>query len=291
MLISSGTTKSSGKKGRDGEDLLYDILSTRLKLRDGYTVEKVNGLSHNCDMVVKREKYPSVRIESKAIGQQTGAKVSSRDVEKFQRDLLQVNDHGIFISLYSEISGVSNFEVQQLANGKFAIYLSNVLLKSEAGDGNCDGSVVLEMLQLVYTLDRISMKGDGNDSLVVSIDSMKRVQSYLKDFNNKIQSAKMHLKDTMSILSEIQMDMIEKVLLGQKAEAEGCLGTPGSSPSPSLALGHAIQATKKKRASSAYNIFIGSKITELKKERPEINNGKEYMRLAIDAWQTKTLKP
>ena len=43
---------------------------------------------------------------------------------------------------------------------------------------------------------------------------------------------------------------------------------------------------KKKRAPSAYKIFIGEKIKQLKKEKPE-SDGKELMKLAIEEWKLR----
>jgi hypothetical protein len=45
-------------------------------------------------------------------------------------------------------------------------------------------------------------------------------------------------------------------------------------------------ADRKKREPSQYNIFIGEKIKELKATNSE-KNGKELMKLAIEAWKAK----
>lgn len=207
-------SSSNSQKGSDGEDRLYDMLSARLLARDGYVVENVSGQTHSCDIVVKREKYPTLRIESKAHGKETLEKVRYKEVEKFQRDLLQLNNHGIFVSLYSGIVGIGNFEIQQLSNGKFAVYLSN---------NNFDVDVILDMIQLLYKLDRIvsnNGKDEEGNKVTISVEAMMRIKSYLRDYTNKINSIKLHMKESISLLSEMQMDLIEGVLLGQESESK-----------------------------------------------------------------------
>jgi hypothetical protein len=199
-------------KGSDGEERLYDMISEKLLARDGYVVENVSGQAQCCDIVVKREKYPTIRIESKAHGKDTNEKVRYKEVEKFQRDLLQLNNHGVFVSLYSGIVGIANFEIQQLSNGKFAVYLSN---------NNFDVDVIIDMIQLLYKLDRIVNNNtcdEDENKVSISVEALMRIKSYIRDYSNKINSIKLHMKESISLLSEVQMDMIESVLLGQEAE-------------------------------------------------------------------------
>lgn len=46
---------------------------------------------------------------------------------------------------------------------------------------------------------------------------------------------------------------------------------------------------KKKRAPSAYNMFISEKMAEIKKEKPELK-GKELMKAAIEVWNENKSK-
>jgi hypothetical protein len=213
-------TTSNSAKGTDGEDQMYEMLSDRLLARDGYIVESIRGQSQSCDILVKREKYPSIRIEVKAHGKGTKEKIRYKEVEKFQRDLLHVNDHGIFVSLYNGIVGISNFEIQQLSNGKFAVYLAN---------NNYDIDVILDIIQLLYRLDTIvnqNKDGAEDNHMRISVEALTRIKSYLKDYNNKLTSVKTHMKESITLLSEIQMDLIENVLMGQcdkkKEEKHSC---------------------------------------------------------------------
>ncbi len=195
--------KTTKQKGIDGEACLFDLLSMSLPARDGYKVEWISNLSYSCDILVKKTEYPDIRIESKAVGEGTNAKVSYKDVEKFERDLLHVNNHGILVSIHSAIVGVQNFEIRLLSNNKFAIYLANNMY---------DVSTIHEMIFLLYRLDKIIARKE--DTVGISIDTMRRVQALIKDFSTKITSVKQHLKDSLAILTDIQFDAIDKLLLG-----------------------------------------------------------------------------
>lgn len=198
---------SVNSKGKEGEDKLIELLQERLLDRDGYTVEKVSNHSMSCDIIVKRNEYPSIRIESKAIGKENGDKVKSKEVEKFERDLQQMNNHGIFVSLYSGIVGKGNIQIEQLANRKFAIYLGN-------NQFNMDS--IIDMIQLLYKLDSFCCKGEDDSDTKLSSESMYKIQGYVKDYTNKLTQTKTHLKESIALLTEIQLDMIEKVILGQR---------------------------------------------------------------------------
>jgi len=112
---------SNSFNGSIAEDTLYNLLSEKLMLRDGFSVTKVNGKSHSCDILVQREDFPDISIESKAHGQNTGEKVRTKEIEKFERDLHELDNHGIFVSIYNEIVGKGSLEIKQLPNAKFAI--------------------------------------------------------------------------------------------------------------------------------------------------------------------------
>ena len=226
-------------KGQEGESRLFDLLSERLTVRDGYTVEQCHGTSHACDILVRRLGHTDVRVENKAHGKETGEKVRAKEVARFGSDLMGLRCHGIFVSQHSGIVGKGACEVELLANNKVAVFLSN-----------CEYDVerVVDMLHLVYGLDRILAAaaggGDGNGGeggdrnggggdggenrgdggFRVSPEVMRRVGAHLKDFANKVATAKTHLRETLSLLSELTFDVIEKLLLS------GCPSSPANVP-------------------------------------------------------------
>lgn len=198
---------SNQVKGSSGETLLFDLLSEKLLGRDGYVVEQVHGQARSCDMVVKREKHPPVRIESKAHGRGTGEKVRHREVEKFKSDLLDLDNHGIFVSLYSGIVGKGALEIEQLSNGKMAVYIAYQ---------NFEPDIVLDMLHLLYRLDAAMHKDEDGSArgLTVSREALARIKAYVQDFSAKIRSIKTHMRESVCLLNELTLDLIENTLMG-----------------------------------------------------------------------------
>jgi hypothetical protein len=199
------TTRTTTRyKGEEGEKGLINILESKLHIRDGYSIQDVKSIAHSCDIVIKRDGYPDVRVESKAHGKETGENVRVAEVKKFESDLLALNNHGIFVSLYSGICGKGAFEIELLPNNKFAVYLAN---------NNYDGDTITEVLRLIYKLDRFT-SGPESDNITISTDSMMRIKAYLTDFNRKIDDLKTSLKNSIRILNEITLDLVEKALTG-----------------------------------------------------------------------------
>jgi hypothetical protein len=190
-------------KGEEGERGLMNVLESKLHMRDGYVIEDVKSIPHSCDIVIKRNGYPDVRIESKAHGRDNGENVRWNQVKKFESDLLTLNNHGIFVSLYSGICGKGSFEIELLPNNKFAVYLSN---------NNYDGDMITEVIQLIYRLDKFV--SNESEEFKVSTESMIRIRTYITDFNRKIDELKTTLKHSIRILNDITLDLIEKTLMG-----------------------------------------------------------------------------
>jgi hypothetical protein len=191
-------------KGEEGEKGIINILENKLHTRDGYTIHEVKTIAHSCDILIKRDGFPDIRIESKAHGRDSGDSVRVSEVKRFESDLLGLNNHGIFVSLYSGICGKGAIEIELLPNNKFAVYLSN---------NNYDGDIIKEMIQLIYRMDRFTTGSESGD-IKISTDTMMRVKSYLTDFNRKIDELKISLKNNIRILNEITLDIIEKTLTG-----------------------------------------------------------------------------
>jgi hypothetical protein len=202
----ASTRNTTRYKGEEGEQGLIQILETKLHIRDGYTITEVKSIPHSCDIVIKRDGYPDIRIESKAHSDN----VRIAEVKKFESDLLTLNNHGIFVSLYSGICGKNALEIELLPNNKFAIYLSN---------NNYDGDTITEIIRLIYTLDRFT-SGSESENITISTDAMMRIKAYLTDFNRKIDELRTSLKNSIRILNEITLDLIEKTLTGHMIKDE-----------------------------------------------------------------------
>lgn len=226
--IQSQKVKSIKTSGTECEDMLIELLCEQLLSRDGYMVEKVAGLAQSCDINVKKEGGPDIRIECKAHTD----RVRGKEVEKFKRDLLQTNNHGILVSLKSGICGMKNyFELQHLRNGKFAVFLSN---------NEYDADTIVQMIILLHKLDSIVKMRDGGDGgFVLSQDTLARVQALVRDGVQKLVSMKLHLKQCLGILDELHFETLESMILGDGAQEElACKGCKKIFKSSKGLIGH-----------------------------------------------------
>jgi ferritin-like metal-binding protein YciE len=187
-------------KGEEGESGIIHILECKLPLRDGYEILETKSKPHNCDALVKRIGFPDVRIEVKAHGRDTGECVRGEQVKRFETDLIGLNNHGIFVSLYSGIVGKAPFELDLLPTNKFAVYISN---------NNYDGDAIKEFINLIYKLDGFV---SGEEGVKISTEAMTRIKAHMIDFNTKITQLKTNMKASLDIINGFTFDIIEKLL-------------------------------------------------------------------------------
>lgn len=193
---------NSSVKGSEGEKRLLDGLSEQLMCRDGYRIENVSGQSHECDLIVKREGYRSIRIESKAYKD----KVRTSEVDKFCRDLLECEDHGIFVSLHSGIVGRCNNEIQQLASGRIAVYLTN---------NNYNIENIISVIYMIYILDDVIDKNKEEvDGIVISQECFQKIREKIAETNNYMTQATTKLKESLQFMYKLELSWIESMILG-----------------------------------------------------------------------------
>jgi hypothetical protein len=196
----NATRNTTRYKGEEGESGVVQILECKLPLRDGYEILETKSKPHNCDILVKRVGFPDVRVEVKAHGRDTGECVRTCEVKRFESDLIGLNNHGIFVSLYSGIVGKAPFEIDLLPTNKFAVYISN---------NNYDGDALKEFINLIYKLDGFV---SGEEGVKISTEAMTRIKAHLNDFNTKITALKTNMKSSLEILNGFTFDTIEKLL-------------------------------------------------------------------------------
>ena len=190
-------------KGEEGEKGLHEVLENSLSSRDGYTITDTKSIPHSCDIVVQRTGYPDIRIESKAHGRDTGENVRTQEVKRFESDLTHLNSHGIFVSLYSGICGKGAIEFEMLpSTKKFAFYLSR---------NEFDGNIISEIIRLIYKLDTFVSDKDEDDMISITHESILKIKLHLTDFNKKIDDLKTNAKNSLRILNEITLNVIEKL--------------------------------------------------------------------------------
>jgi hypothetical protein len=121
---------SSSIKGQDAETTLAHVLGKKLQEENGWTVTRINKVSHSCDIEVRLKNAPLVRIESKSKDT-----VTCGDVDKFKRDLCETDAHGLLVSLRCAVTSRRRGAVfERLPNGKYAAFLCALRADSEADE-------------------------------------------------------------------------------------------------------------------------------------------------------------
>lgn len=190
-------------KGESAENEIYDLLCNSLRYRDGFSIERTNTISQSCDILIKKNKYPNIRLEVKAYGKDNGRKVPVCEVNKFKRDLEVNNDHGIMISLYSDIYGLKSHDIEILNNNKIALYLSN----TDSID------IILDSIYLIYKLN--TLMPDVNDQKsILSIEKITEIKDYINNYIKKIQDIKTGLNNVIKLVGDLDLVKIKSIIEG-----------------------------------------------------------------------------
>ena len=208
QLLTARVARASNAatKGAHGEQLMFDHLSRALPRREGYTIERTSGTSRACDLLIKRNGRCDVRIEVKNFT----SPVPTKDVDKFERDLMATSAHGIMCSIGSKIVQHGDVGMSQLPNGRLAFYLSNV------GE---DVDVVVTFLHVIYKLDAITAATTDNAAAAVPglklpESTVRLAQDLLKGHVEKTRAMKANLNECLRLLGEMNLDALATILGG-----------------------------------------------------------------------------
>ncbi len=206
-------------KGVGGESRLHELLCERLRVRDGFVVEVVAGQAHGCDIVVRRAGgFTDVRIECKVYTDKVGVK----ELDKFRRDLLGLNTHGVFVSIQSGIVGMAELEFEQLPTGRFAVYLSN---------NHFNVDIVADWISVMHKIERMACPAEdshetGSTVVRVPEEVMREVHRHLLDFSSKVGLLKVNLRECMALLNQLTLDHVERLLRGCEPKNKAGLAAP-----------------------------------------------------------------
>jgi hypothetical protein len=202
LIKATKSIKTAKVKGNIAEDKLFVLLQDQLPSRDNFNITKVSGAPHSTDILVSRNNYPNIRIESKSYDE---TYVSYTQVDKFKRDLIERNNHGIFVSISAKISNKGDIDIEQLINGKFAIYLSG---------NNYDIDFIINLIYFIYKLDSI-FSSFSDTHIVISPDTIVLIKDFILDTREKFSSIKERLRLCLNDINNIDMDKLENILLNQ----------------------------------------------------------------------------
>lgn len=181
----------------------FDKLENTLSSRDNFELKNVSHLPDNCDFLVKRDEFPDILIDVKDYD---SCSVPIKEVNKFKNDLIIHNNHGILVSLKTPIATKSSIEIEQLVNGKFAIYLSN---------NNYDINFVIDMIYFIYKLDSLITTVSDETHIILTVDAVDKITHFIYDFRIKINNIKTSAKQLLDSLDSLSIDTLETIILSQ----------------------------------------------------------------------------
>ena len=76
--------------------------------------------------------------------------------------------------------------------------------------------MISEIIRLIYKLDNFVSDKDESEMITINHESIIKIKSYLNDFNRKIDDLKTNAKNSLRILNEITLDIIEKLFINSE---------------------------------------------------------------------------
>ena len=203
---------SSKAKGQDGEDRIFELLADKLPRREGFVLERTAGVARACDLLVKKAGRRDVRIEDKNFEKAVPAK----DVEKFERDLMQTGAHGIMCSLGSKIVQHSDVDMIVMPSGRFAFYLANI------GE---DADTVATFIRVLHGLDEATAGGEGEQAGVqLTVEEVRRAQEVCKGYVEKVKVLKASMSEALRVLADINFDVLLALICGKAQQVCAAAG-------------------------------------------------------------------
>jgi hypothetical protein len=204
--------RSSSYKGQEGEQLMIELLETKLTSRNGYEVVDCHSQPHNLDILIKKSGYNDVRIDVKNHGRDSkeDGRIRTNEVKRFESDVLNCSCHGILVSLHSKICGKEEIQFDRLSNGKCVVYLSN-------NQYNVD--FIVEMLQILQFIDdrcRSEKQSNEEDRLSLSSDAVQKINEIIIESEQKIYDLKTKLEQSVKLVSSIKFDLINSLFRGHQ---------------------------------------------------------------------------
>ena len=142
-----GKQKNSSNKGADGENKLEQILNQIFPCAQ---IENTTGKSKSGDFIVTRNEQATIMFENKDYSNN----VPVVEVDKFIRDIENLNCHGVFLSQNSGICKKEDFHID-IHNNNVMVFLLNVKYNSDKIN------LAVSMLDHLFSkLEQLHIKGD-----------------------------------------------------------------------------------------------------------------------------------
>ena len=198
--------KNSSNKGSDGEAKLEGVLH---ELFPSATIENTTGKSKSGDFIVQRNDYAQIMFENKDYANN----IPVSEIDKFIRDIDNLNMHGIFLSQKSGISRKDDFHID-VHNGKVILFVHHVNYSHDKI------KVAVSMLDhLVSKLDQLDTNGDViAEETLISIN--KEFTFFLQQRLTLLELVKKFNKDINKQIGDLTLPELTMLLSTKFASSE-----------------------------------------------------------------------
>jgi hypothetical protein len=185
------TTKSSYAIGKDGEALIYDVITEYVLPVFLYSRAKnMSGINHVADIHLFLQSPVGKQLKILIDAKNYKDHVKTKEITKLQYDV-DIDDDanaGIMISTNSQISSVKQFQIEKTPKGKYILYLS-----IEGFDDELRGKAICWAVRVLSTLASYSDDSDGN-ILGKIVDFFKELDISLKEADQVVKSCQKTLE-------------------------------------------------------------------------------------------------
>ena len=150
------------------------------------------------DIELIREGYPKILIDTKDYSSTVG----KQEIEKFERDILMSNTHGILFSPFSGIYNKNNLQVTRL-NNSLAVYICNTGM--ETGD-------LINAVKIIYDVDKFISTSTDLSIVEISTDTLMKVNILIQDQTSQIKEIKNHLNGALKYCDNLMLSEIKRLL-------------------------------------------------------------------------------
>lgn len=196
----TGLFKTGSVKGRNTELKVLMQLDLVFPKHDIISVPSASQKG-KMDLVLTSPGMCNISIDTKNYTKT----VPKSEVDKFERDILDGNTHGIMVSVSSKISGKPHFTVDVIG-GRVGVYLS-----CTGGDTECIRTAV----DIVYAMDR-HLKGVGGGSdgggKVISVGELVSINRCLSESVSRVNRVKGLLETSLEELRGVTLERVLGVL-------------------------------------------------------------------------------
>ena len=198
-------SKNASIKGATSENILETQLSCMFP---NYDIERTTNDTASGDFILRTNDKPDILLENKNYKKN----VHKTEVEKFLRDVQEMNISGILVSQSAGISGKNDFSIDFVNNNRNSVLYSH--------NCNYDTFKIKLALDIIYSLDTFISKTDGlidkNNVILNKVTFMKIKKEYEKYLKNKYDTINT-FENGLKQLKKLELPSVESLLEKEKS--------------------------------------------------------------------------